>query len=178
MHLEIEGDNAPTSDQSSGLTLATDGVWASGRQHSIQDLHADGGFGLLSRKPACPPSRTDERFITTLGRFDQGTLAIASLTIWPDTLPLAQCILFNPQRQAAAPTQIRFIFRPVLHLEGHFRNMMTPGGIVLIWHGVQSKKPQPQRTFTAFESEVHQRLATGMAANTGATKLDVWYRVV
>ena len=46
----------------------------------------------------------------------------------------------NPQRQAAAPTQTRFIFRPVLHLEGHFRNMMTAVGIVLIWHGVHSKK--------------------------------------
>ena len=26
-----------------------------------------------------------------------------------------------------------------------------------IWHGVHSKKPEPHRTITAFESEVHQR---------------------
>jgi len=53
-----------------------------------------------------------------------GDTPIASLTIWPYALPPIQRFRLDPQRQAAAPAQPGFLFRPVLHLEGHFRNMM------------------------------------------------------
>jgi hypothetical protein len=35
------------------------GIWASGRQHSVQRSHADGSLGLLARKAAGSPPRSD-----------------------------------------------------------------------------------------------------------------------
>ena len=45
------------------------------------------------------------------------------------------CSLFNPQRQAAALAQARFVGRPVLHLKRHLRDVVAAGGVVfvLVW---------------------------------------------
>lgn len=37
-----------------GDGLLADGLWARACQHSIEDLAADGGFGLLGCESSCP----------------------------------------------------------------------------------------------------------------------------
>ena len=49
--------------------LATDGIWASGRQHPVQHRHADGGLGLLGCEAAGPQARSDQRLVATHCRF-------------------------------------------------------------------------------------------------------------
>ena len=57
-----------------------------------------------------------------------------SLTARSKGLPVVQCRVLNPQRQAAAPTQPRLVFRPVLHLERHFRDVVTAIVVVFVRH--------------------------------------------
>src|SRR3954451_8853315 len=54
---------APNPTLLSDDRLATDGIWASSRQHPVQHRHADGRLGLLSRKTAGAQTRSDQRFV-------------------------------------------------------------------------------------------------------------------
>ena len=49
--------------------LATNEVWASGRQHPVQHRHADGSLGLLGGEAAGPQPESDQRLVATHCRF-------------------------------------------------------------------------------------------------------------
>jgi hypothetical protein len=53
-----------------------------------------------------------------------------SLTARSQGLPVPPCAVLKPQGQAATPAQPRFVFRPVLDLERHFRNVVAAIGVV------------------------------------------------
>jgi hypothetical protein len=53
-----------------------------------------------------------------------------SLTARSQGLPVPPCAVIEPQGQAASPAQPRFVFRPVLDLERHFRNVVATIGVV------------------------------------------------
>jgi hypothetical protein len=52
VHFPTEGEITPNPRPLCDDRMATDGIRASGRQHPVQDRHADGSLGLLSRKAA------------------------------------------------------------------------------------------------------------------------------
>ncbi len=49
--------------------LATDGIWASSRQHPVQHRHADGSLGLLGGEAAGSQPRSDQRLVAPHCRF-------------------------------------------------------------------------------------------------------------
>jgi hypothetical protein len=57
--------------------LAADRIRASGRQHPIQDRHADGSLGLPGRETTGAQSRSDQNFATAYCRFDQRASTVA-----------------------------------------------------------------------------------------------------
>ena len=71
------GRDAPSPSPSRDCAWATDGSRASGRQHPVQDRHANRTFILLGSEAACPQPRSDQRLVATHRRFNQRTLAIA-----------------------------------------------------------------------------------------------------
>jgi len=73
--------------------LATDGIWASGRQRPVQHRHADGSLGLLGGEAAGPQPGSDQRLVATHCRFYWRTLAVVG-----GDLP-AQAALFRDHRQ-------------------------------------------------------------------------------
>jgi hypothetical protein len=66
-HFQTGGEVTPNPKLLCDDWLATDGIRASGRQHPIQRRHADGNFGLLSRKAAGSQPWSDWR-VTALPR--------------------------------------------------------------------------------------------------------------
>ena len=71
-----EGREDPSPKPLCGDLLATDGFRASGRQHPVQDRHADGSLGLLRSEAARPRPMPDQRFVAAHCRFDQPALAM------------------------------------------------------------------------------------------------------
>src|SRR3954462_2819883 len=69
VHFQTDGEMAPNPTLLSDDRLATDGIWASSRQHPVQHRHADGRLGLLSRKTAGAQTRSDQRFVAAHCRF-------------------------------------------------------------------------------------------------------------
>jgi len=65
----LEVEIAPTPRLLCDDRLATDGIWASGRQHPIKHRHADGSLGLLGREAAGPQPGSDQRLVATHCRF-------------------------------------------------------------------------------------------------------------
>jgi hypothetical protein len=54
VHMQDGARNDPYPDLLCGDAHATDGVRASGRQHLVQNHHADGCLGLLRGGATCP----------------------------------------------------------------------------------------------------------------------------
>src|SRR5271165_1874157 len=77
VHLAHGGRDGPNPKPLCDDSLAADRVRASGRQHSIQDRHADGSLGLLGSETAGAQSRSDQRLVAAHRRFDQRALTIA-----------------------------------------------------------------------------------------------------
>jgi hypothetical protein len=48
----VQGEMTPNPKLLCDDRLATDGIWASGRQHPVQHRDADGSLGLLASKAA------------------------------------------------------------------------------------------------------------------------------
>jgi hypothetical protein len=67
----------PSPNPSGDYARATDGSRASGRQHPVQDHHANRTFSLLGGEAACPQPRSDQRLVATHRRFNLRTLATA-----------------------------------------------------------------------------------------------------
>ena len=53
------GRDAPSPSPSRDCAWATDGSRVSGRQHAVQDRHANRTFILLGSDAACPQPRSD-----------------------------------------------------------------------------------------------------------------------
>jgi len=66
---QIQGEMAPNPRLLCDDRLATDGIWASGRQHPVQHRHADGSLGLLGGEAAGPQPGSDQRLVATHCRF-------------------------------------------------------------------------------------------------------------
>ena len=100
-----------------------------------------------------------------------------------NTLPALQSGVLNPQSEAAAPTQARFIGRPVLHLERHLRDVVTAGRVVLVWHrrartreGRAFYYPRPAECTNAGCSLSARRHQPG-SAKIRLSNLPVWARL-
>jgi hypothetical protein len=65
----VQGELIPSPKLLCADRLATDGIRASGRQHPVQHSHADGSLGLLASEAAGLQPRSDQRLVTTHGRF-------------------------------------------------------------------------------------------------------------
>ncbi len=52
VHLAGAGRDDPNPKRLGNDQLATNGIWASGRQHSVQNCHANGSLGLLGGEAA------------------------------------------------------------------------------------------------------------------------------
>jgi hypothetical protein len=69
VHFQRMSKMAPSPKLLSDDRLGTDGIRASGHQHSVQHRHADRSFGLLDRKAAGAQARSDQRLVPTHCRF-------------------------------------------------------------------------------------------------------------
>jgi hypothetical protein len=83
----------------------TDRFRAPGRQHPINDRHADGSLCLLRGETACAEPRSDQRLVAADRRFDERALAIVA-----GGIPANRCCRLPP---------------PVLH-QFHPRNSQPP----------------------------------------------------
>ena len=66
----------PNPDPLCDESPASDGFWASGGQHLVQNRDADGRFGLLGGKATCSRPRSDQRLVAAHRRFDERAPAI------------------------------------------------------------------------------------------------------
>jgi len=65
----LEVEIAPNPQLLCDDRLATDGIWASSRQHPVQHRHADGSLGLLGGEAAGSQPGSDQRLIAPHCRF-------------------------------------------------------------------------------------------------------------
>jgi hypothetical protein len=65
VHSTDEERDGPRTNLLCDDRLATDGIGASGRQHPVQDRHADGSLGLLGSEAAGPQTWSDQRLVPT-----------------------------------------------------------------------------------------------------------------
>jgi hypothetical protein len=76
VHSTAPGRDDPNSKLQCDDRLATDGIRASGRQHSVQDRHANRSLTLLGSEAAGAQPRPDQRLVAAHCRFYKGSLAV------------------------------------------------------------------------------------------------------